>query len=295
MVTSILESSKINKQTRRLCVEINDNMQQFAKSGHDAASWCPNNAKIGEILGVSDVFDNNPDVGTTAGCLQNAILHKVTLLEIKNDFPINLGVTMSCIPSDEATRLGNRFCLTTFANSHNPNPLVLFEADAASTEAVAWRQNYPTYNNSNLEKEGVLELGTQQNYLFMSKNHPVVEILRTNKEILNADIDKCPLIDNEYYKITRQVFSSCCGALRTKILTKVATRDLNNLNVQMFPLQKKDWQNICVSDEMLRAVPPEMLERANAEEITMHIKQLCLRQSCLSLRLEMTYEIPTRL
>jgi hypothetical protein len=91
------------------------------------------------------------------------------------------------------------------------------------------------------------------------------------------------------------VFSSCCGALRTKILTKVATRDLNNLNVQMFPLQKKDWQNICVSDEMLRAVPPEMLERANAEEITMHIKQLCLRQSCLSLRLEMTYEIPTRL
>ena len=69
MATSILESSKINKQTRRLCVEINGSMQQFTKSGHDAASWCPNNAKIGEILGVSDVFDNNPDVGTTAGCL----------------------------------------------------------------------------------------------------------------------------------------------------------------------------------------------------------------------------------
>ena len=83
MASSILESSKINKQTRRLCVEINGSMQQFAKSGHDAASWCPNNAKIGEILGVSDVFDNNPDVGTTAGCLQNAILHKVTLFEIK--------------------------------------------------------------------------------------------------------------------------------------------------------------------------------------------------------------------
>ncbi len=106
---------------------------------------------------------------------------------------------MSCIPSDKATRLGNHFDLTTFANSHNPNPIVLFETDTVSTETVTLHANYPTYNNSNLEKESVLELGTQQNYLFMSKNHPVVEILLTNKDILNSDIDKCPLIDNEYY------------------------------------------------------------------------------------------------
>jgi hypothetical protein len=106
---------------------------------------------------------------------------------------------MSYIPSDKATRLGNHFDLTTFANSHNPNPIVLFETDTVSTETVTLHANYPTYNNSNLEKESVLELGTQQNYLFMSKNHPVVEILLTNKDILNSDIDKCPLIDNEYY------------------------------------------------------------------------------------------------
>lgn len=294
MSTSILESSKLNLVTRRLCVEINGSMQQFSKSGHDAASWSPSNAKIGDILGVSDVFDNNPDIGTTASCLQNAVLHKITCLEVKNDFPINLGVTVSCIPSEEATRLGHRFALTSFANTHNPNALTIFEADAASTEAVMWRQNYPSYNNSNLEKEGVLELGGQQNYLFMSKNHPVVEILRTNKDILNADIDKQPLIDGEFYKITKQVFSSCCGALRQKILTKVATRDLNNMTVQIFPLQKKEWGNICVSDEMLKSVPPDMLCREDAPEITKFIKELCRRQCSLSLRLEMTYEIQTR-
>ena len=66
------------------------------------------------------------------------------------------------------------------------------------TEVIMWRQNYPTYNNSNLEKEDVIEFSGQQNYLFMSKNQPVVEILRTNKEILNADIDKKPLIDQEW-------------------------------------------------------------------------------------------------
>jgi hypothetical protein len=45
---------------------------------------------------------------------------------------------------------------------------------------------------------------------------------------------------------------------------------------------------------MLRAVPADMLERANAEEITGFIKQLCMRQCCMSMRVEMTYEIPTR-
>lgn len=43
-------------------MEINGNMQQFSKSGHEV-SWSPSNAKIGEILGVYDVFDNNPDIG----------------------------------------------------------------------------------------------------------------------------------------------------------------------------------------------------------------------------------------
>ena len=90
------------------------------------------------------------------------------------------------------------------------------------------------------------------------------------------------------------MFNSCCGALRQKILTKVATRDLNNMTVQIFPLQKKEWSNICVSDEMLKSVPPDMLVRENADEITKFIKELCRRQCSLSLRLEMTYEIQTR-
>jgi len=70
-------SNKSHLIKRRLCVDVTGSLQQFAKSGPDAALWAPNNAKIGEILGVSDVFDNIPDVGLTAACLQNAVLHKI--------------------------------------------------------------------------------------------------------------------------------------------------------------------------------------------------------------------------
>lgn len=291
--SSLLSDNKVHLITRRVSVDITGSLQQFAKSGHDAASWSPSNTKIGEILGVSDVFDSTPDAGQTALCLQNAVLHKVVCLEHKNDFPIGLGVTISCIPAEETTRHGNKFALTTFSKTHNPFPVTLFEADAGSTEAQQWRNMYPQFNSNNLEKEGVLELN-HQNYLFMSKGHPVVEILRTNKDILNADIDKLPLIDGEWYKITRPVFNTCCAALRSRILQKVATRDLNNLTVQIHRLHNKDWTSIINSNDLLNTVPAEVLATENADQITNFIKTLTRQQHALNLRLELTYEIQTR-
>jgi len=232
-------------------------------------------------------------VGLTAACLQNAVLHKVVCLEHKNDFPIHLGVSLSCIPADETTRHGNKFAVTAFAKTHNPYPITLFEAEAGSNEAMQWREMYPNYNSTNLEKEGVLELN-HQNYLFMSRNHPVVEILRSNKDLLNADIDKQQLIDGEWYKITRQVFNTCCSALRSKILNRVSTRDLNNFSVQVHRLHNKEWSSILNSNDLLNTIPPDILATDDAEKITAYIKQLTRQQHSINLRLELTYEIQTR-
>ena len=129
-------SNKCHLIKRRLSVDVTGSLQHFVKSGPDAALLAPNNAKICDILGVSDVFDNIPDVGLTAVCLQNAVLHKVVWLEHKNDFPIHLGVSINCIPADETTRHGNKFAVTAFAKTHNPHPIVLFETETGSNEAM---------------------------------------------------------------------------------------------------------------------------------------------------------------
>jgi len=104
----LLSDHKVHLITRRVSVDITGSLQQFAKSGHDVVSWSPSNTKIGEILGVSDVFDITLDAGQTAQCLQNTVLHKVVCLDHKNDFPIGHGVTISCIPAEETTRHGNK-------------------------------------------------------------------------------------------------------------------------------------------------------------------------------------------
>jgi len=277
--------------TRRFNVNIRGSLAQFAGAGQEAATWAPINGKVGEVFGISDIFESTPDVGTTASVLANSVLHRVTVLETKNDFPLNLGVTMACVPSEETTKTGHKYALTTIASTHQPNPTVVFEAEASSNEGITWRNKFPTYNTNNLETEGVLQV-SGQSYLFVSQSHPVVELLRDNAEHLNADISQQPLIDGEWYKITKQVMGTCCATLRTKVLNKVSTRDLNNFSVQIHRIGNKDWNNITAHDELVSAISDEVMNKPdNQEEIALHLKGLMKRQYSWTARLELQYEV----
>ena len=86
--------------TRRCLVTIRGSFAQFGSSGQEAASWTPVNGKVGEVFGISEIIDQGADSGFGSTLLQNAVLNRVTLLESKNDFPLPLGVSISCIPSD---------------------------------------------------------------------------------------------------------------------------------------------------------------------------------------------------
>ena len=284
---------KANEQylvTRRFNVNIRGSLAQFGGSGQEAASWAPINGKVGDVFGISDIFESTPDVGTTAAVLANSVLHRVTVLETKNDFPLNLGVTMACVPSKETTKTGHKYAITTMANTHQPNPTVVFEAEASTNEGISWRSKYPSYNANNLEKEGVLQVSGQQ-YLFVSQNHPVIELLRQNASHLNADISEQPLIDGEWYKITKQVMGTCCSTLRTKVLSKVSTRDLNNFSVQIHRIGNKDWNTITANDEIISAIPDHIINLNSEEAIGTHIQAIMKRQYSFTARIEMQYEV----
>jgi len=184
------------------------------------------------VFGLSGIFESSPDLGTTTSALQAAVIHRVNILETKNDFPVNIGVSISCIPSMETTRNGQSFAVTCLSSCHNPTQITVFEADASNAECVEWRNRYPQYNASNLKTQGTLQVNGQP-YLFVSQTHPVIELLKQNADMLNADISSQPLIDGEWYKLTKQVMSTCCNTLKTKVLNQVSSRDLNNFFVQM--------------------------------------------------------------
>ena len=289
-VDGLQQPAQTYEITRRCLVTIRGSFQQFRSSGQEAASWTPVNGKVGDVFGISEILDSGMDSGFGSTLLQNAVLHRVTVLESKNDFPLPLGVSLSCIPSDESTRTGHKYAMTTLANSHNPTPLCLFEAEAASNDGMQWRKDYPAYNASNLDTHGVLNV-IGESYVFVSKAHPAIKVLRQNKERLRQNIDEQPLIDGEWYKVSRQVMATCTQQLRQKVLNKVNTRDLNNFTVQLHRIGNKEWTAINAHDEIMSAVPKEVIWADDQELLEKHVKLIMHTPYSFSARIELTYEV----
>jgi hypothetical protein len=64
--------------------------------------------------------------------------------------------------------------------------------------------------------------------------------------------------------------------------------------VQVHRLHHKEWSSILNSNDLLNTIPPDILATDDAEKITAYIKQLSRQQHSINMRLELTYEIQTR-
>lgn len=291
-----ISSQKTTKQimiTRRLFVQISGTIQRFAQLGSTCATWQPANGKIGEVFGINDLLQHdNPGNKTTSEMLQNAILHKITILDQKNEFPVDLGVRITCIPNEELTANGNAFAITSPAQSYNTTPCVVFCADTDSAESAQWRSEYPAYNATNLEVHGILQVGPQQDYLFVHQHHPVIQVLRINKELINADIDAAKKLEDEWFKVTKAVFSHCCQELRQRVLNKVSTRDLNSFSIQIARIGSDGWNSSAsLMNELRRAMPEHEVSSKSEEEVQKYMTSLISKQSSYSARLELQYEL----
>lgn len=115
----------------------------------------------------------------------------------RSTFPVPMGVSIECVPKQEKTDLGEGYAYTILPHSKISSPHVLYRCDVGAEEGNQWRKEYPKYNASNIETEGVLEV---QNcpYVFVHQDHPVISLLRHNASLIGCNIDAQPKIDNEW-------------------------------------------------------------------------------------------------
>eukprot|EP00960_Hanusia_phi_P061528 764867-Hanusia_phi.AAC.5 len=258
-------------------------MANFQKQGEMAATWKPREGKQATVFGLYDAFDNSLDHTTATNALAGARVKSATVLEYKSTFPVSLGVSISCLNPDEATDTGERYVMTALPLTTNTTPLTIHESDNSSNESLEWRNKYPEYNENNLESEGVINLDKRA-YMFVHKDHPVIEMLRCNKDVLSADIDEQPLVDGQYYKLATQVMRTMCNLLRTKVLSKVSTRDLNTFQVQLHRMNGKQWDRIG-KDEFGDVVGRN--DEKSVEKITEALNQHCT----FTARIKLEYDI----
>jgi hypothetical protein len=104
------------------------------------------------------MLDGAADNTSATALIKNAYLHKVTVLEYLNGFPLPLGVNISCVPNRECTRTGSAYAFSTLPETTNSTPHVVYQNDSNTHESMSWRVQYPEFNVSNLDSHGVLNV-----------------------------------------------------------------------------------------------------------------------------------------
>lgn len=239
-MSTTTENQTGNIITRTINVNITGSLANFAMAGPMSAVWKPVDGKQSKVFGA---LGDNMDAQLATNQLRTALIHEVNLLEHKSSFPIGLGVKINCIPAAEYTDLGQSYAYTVLPMGVNTSCQGVYKCDASATSTQNWRNEYPKWNNTNLEKEGVMEVANCP-YVFVSQEHPIIALLRSNSSLIGCDIDEQPRIDNEWFKVTRQVLAACCQTLRTKVLSKISTNDMNTMQIQLERLYADGWDDV---------------------------------------------------
>jgi hypothetical protein len=223
--------------TKRFNVQITGTLANFDAEGPSVAQWRP---VEGQHVKIFTNASAEQDLGSAMKVLQSTWLVNARVLEHKNSFPVPLGVNLSCIKGLEHVDTGEGYTFTALPMTHNPTPLVVFEADASAQTSQEWRRMYGEYNERNLDTHNVLPVANQ-NYVFVHENHPAISLLKANSDLLGAEITDERRIDGEWYKVTKSVLSTCCNTLKSKVLNKIAFNNLMDFSVSLKRLDAKDW------------------------------------------------------
>lgn len=274
--------------TRSIFINVTGSLANLAMQGTQAGMWKPVDGMQGRVFGMG----SDADAQVVTNQLRTALIHEVKLLEHRSTFPVPMGVKMQCVPHNEKTDLGDGYTYTVLPHSVINTPQTLYSCDVGTEEGHQWRKDYPKYNSGNLESEGVLEVNNCP-YVFVNQDHPIIALLRHNASIIGCNIDEQPKIDNEWFKITRQVLSACCQTLRAKVLSKISSDDLNMYSAQLFRLNALAWDDINDANLPLQNFiqdPTWCSERVDAERRA-HVERFLSTPYSYMARVQIKYEI----
>jgi hypothetical protein len=272
---------------RSLHMTVSGTLQGCDEKGATAGVWKPREGKLAHVFAPTESgVEINHE--TAMNALNNARVKSVVCTEYTSTFPIPLGIKCEALPACASTDIGHRYIMTTLPCHSNTTPQNLYSADDTSSEAKRWKEEYPQYTARNIDTHNVMEVKTHP-VVFVDSKHPVISLLRANKEILGSDIDEQSLVQGRWHTVSRQCFNTAVKTLRQKVLSNINTNtNLANFALQVTPLDRKPWCDIGKGEhvkEIVDATTREALQDAHTRALN--------KPYNISAKFQVTYEYPT--
>lgn len=279
--------------TRTLHVHIEGSLEELGHQGPEAGLWKGSSGREGHMFHPN--LDDNMDTeksNSIVNSLRNAVVKRLTVKEHQSTFPYTLGININCVPPTEVTNIGEKFTYTVLPNSVINTPQLLYQCDGATEDRSNWQQLYSKWNSVNLENEGTIDV-PNASYLFVHMDHPVIGVLRFNQQLIGCDIDSQKKLENEYFRVSKQVMKTCCDTIRDDVLSKMSTKDLNYFTLQARKLNNAPWEDPDHVSLLGFKPDPKDTPEVQDEKKAAHVKHFMTTPYSYTARLEIEYEIPT--
>ena len=223
--------------------------------------------------------------------IQNANITKMELLQCTNTFPTETGVSNNLVPNAEIVESGERYLYTTIPGTHISQPQTLYEAKDDSHHSREWASKYGSYSSENLETQGVLNV-PKCPYLFVHKDHPVINLIKVNEGVLGLKLSDADTMDDQWYKVSQDLMTDACHKLRTDVLSKINTRDLSALQLQLHRLDGNDWGEVEHPEMALTfSKSPDWTEEETRKALKQHQENYIHKPCFFMARIGVEYEL----
>lgn len=241
--------------TRRIICQWDNSMRGLAREPANA-TWRPLDDSYHIFQSKTRYAPNCAASTERQGKLDQVVLLGMKLKKVESTFPCQLGLSLAGAKGNFYTCNGERYAYLVGSNetSHVLDEVVMATDAAANSEYL---RLYPGMTSEKLRTEGIINL-PGENFCYVDKAHPVVEMLAENQDVLQINLADAPLMDDRFYKVSQAVTERCIAELEEHIVKKLPVTDLKAFDASIHRLYGREWSDedeICdnIVDPSLRA------------------------------------------
>jgi len=230
-----------NVIVRHYVMQWDNSLKGLADNPHEA-TWTPVGGKHMELFGSKTRYAPNASKSAVRrGNLEQAILIGMKICKVSSNFPCELGLSVTGSKGNYYTADAQRYSYVIGSNerSNNLNQIVATTNPYVNSEYI---RLYPGMTKDNLRTNGILHV-PGENFVFVDKQHPIVEMMIENQDTLQIDIPNAQLIDDRWYKVSKTVTDRCIAELENELVDHLPLLDLSSFNANITRLHGLEWDD----------------------------------------------------
>lgn len=221
------------------------------------ATWKPLDDHLDIFKSTTRWGPNCHKSAVRQGNLNQAIMVGMKVKKVTSNFPCQLGLKINGAKGNYYTCNGERYAYLIGAGEETQNldEIVVTTNPYVNSEYL---RLYPGMTSKKLREEGIMQV-PGENYVFVDRQHPIVEMMSENQDVLQIDLGGADLIDNRWYKVSKTITERCLSELENELVTNLPMLNLNNFSASIHRLYGRQWDS---EDEVCdNVVQPELKSR----------------------------------